>query len=267
MTASGPKQTFSTGAPKINSTSPSPTKAYSVWLPLLVLVSLTLVTQLVSVAFTSEKDFTDIVLPSAVALLLLSTPLAAIGLLLGRRIGLGAPLLTALLMRSPGVLKQVARVIAQATGIGLSIGLFLWLLRLVSSDFLPPDLPDLGHRGVTGGLLVSISAAIGEEVWLRLGVMTILAWILARAQGHHDLTPRIAWIAIAASALAFGAIHLPQLTAAGAATSIGIIATMLGNTLVGIACGWLFWKHGIISAIAAHFATDVVLHVFPALLG
>jgi hypothetical protein len=35
---------------------------------------------------------------------------------------------------------------------------------------------------------------------------------------------------------------------------------MLGNSLVGIACGWLFWKHGIVSAIVGHFAIDVVLH-------
>ena len=169
-------------------------------------------------------------------------------------------------MRSPGALRQVARVTALAAGIGLPLGLLLWLLRLATADLLPPELPDLGHRGVSGGLLVSISAAIGEEVWLRLGAMTILSWALVRALGQHDLTPRIAWTAIVFSALAFGAIHLPQLAAAGAATSIGITGTMLGNTLVGIACGWLFWKHGIISAIAAHFVIDVVLHVIPALL-
>ena len=222
--------------------------------------------QLVSVGFTSDKSFADIFLPSTVALLLVSAPLAALGLFLGSRIGLGAPLLTALLMRTPGALRQGARITALAAGIGFSMGLFLWLLRLATVDFLPPELPELGHRGVIGGLLVSISAAIGEEVWLRLGVMTILAWIAVRALGRHVLTSRIAWTAILVSAVVFGAIHLPQLAAAGAATPIGIAATMLGNTLVGVVCGWFFWRHGIISAITAHFAIDVVLHVFPALL-
>lgn len=201
-----------------------------------------------------------------IALLLVSTTLAALGLWLGSRIGLGAPLLIALLTRNPGALRQVARVTALAAVVGLFVGLFLWLLRLATVDFLPPELPELGHRGAVGGLLVSISAAIGEEVWIRLGVMTIIAWILFRALGRHDLTPRIAWTAILVSALAFGAIHLPQLAAAGAATLIGIAATMLGNTLVGVVCGWFFWRHGIISAIMAHFAIDVVLHVVPALL-
>ena len=266
LSACDPQLTFSTGAQKIDSTLQDPKKVYSFWLPLLVLVSLTLVTQLVSVSFTSDQNFAEIVLPSTIALLLVTTPLAGLGLSLGSRIGLGAPLLTVLLMRSPGALRQVASVTALAAGIGLLIGLFLWLLRLATADFQPPELPNLGHRGVTGGILVSISAAIGEEVWLRLGVMTVLSWILVRAIGQHDLTPRIAWTAIVVSALAFGAIHLPQLAAAGAATSVGITGTMLGNTLVGIACGWLFWKHGIISAIAAHFAIDVILHVMPALL-
>jgi membrane protease YdiL (CAAX protease family) len=42
---------------------------------------------------------------------------------------------------------------------------------------------------------------------------------------------------------------------------------MLGNTLVGIACGWLYWQRGLIAAILAHFSIDLVLHVVPALLG
>ena len=236
------------------------------WLPLLILVSLTLVTQLVTIAYTSDQSFADIFLPSTVVLLIVSTPLAALGLLLGPRIGLGAPLLTALLTRRAGASREAARVAAFSAVIGLSLGLFLWLLRLVTVDWLPPDLPELGHRGAIGGILVSMSAAIGEEVWLRLGVMTILAWLLVRALGRDNLSPGIAWAAIVLSAVAFGAIHLPQLAAAGAASPVGIVATMLGNTVVGIACGWLFWRYGIVAAIMAHFAVDLVLHVIPALI-
>ncbi|MEL7449008.1 MAG: CPBP family glutamic-type intramembrane protease [Pseudomonadota bacterium] len=205
-------------------------------------------------------------LPSTIVLLVITMPLAALGLVLGSRIGLGAPLLNRLLTRSPGAPRQVASVTALAAGVGFAVGLFLWLLRVATADWQPAELPDLGHRGVAGGLLVSISAAIGEEVWLRLGVMTILAWLLVRMLGKQELTPRIAWTAIAVSAVAFGAIHLPQLAAADAASPFGVIATILGNSLVGIACGWFFWKHGIIAAIAAHFAVDVVLHVITALL-
>lgn len=240
---------------------------YTIWLPLLVLVSLTLVTQLASVSYTSTQSFSAILLPSTAALLAVTMPLAVLGLWLGTGIGLGTPLLTALLTRSPDAVRELARDTRLAVGLGLFVGLFLWILRIVSAHFLPPDLPELGHRGAVGGLLVSISAAIGEEVWLRLGVMTTLAWLIMRALGQLVLRPQVAWTAIVIAALVFGAIHLPQLAAARAATTIGIAATMLGNTLVGIVCGWLFWQRGLIAAILAHFSIDFVLHVLPALLG
>ena len=240
---------------------------YTKWLPLLVLVSLTLVAQLASVSYTSTQSFSAILLPSTAALLAVTVPLAALGLWLGTRIGLGTPLLTALLTRSPNARRQLVRDALLAAGLGLSVGMFLWILRIVSAQFLPPDLPELGHRGAVGGLLVSIGAAIGEEVWLRLGVMTTLAWLIMRASGQFVLRPQVAWTAIVIAALGFGAIHLPQLAAAGAANTAGITATMLGNTLVGIVCGWLFWQRGLIAAILAHFSIDFVLHVLPALLG
>lgn len=241
--------------------------AYTFWLPLVVLLSLTLATQLASVAYTSAQSFSAVLLPSTVALLVVTTPLAALGLRLGSKIGLGTPLLTALLSRSPGAGRRLLRNTLRAFGLGLLVGLFLWMLRTVSVQFLPPELPELGHRGAIGGLLVSISAAVGEEVWLRLGVVTILAWLILRVQGQSELRPRVAWAAIVMAALIFGVIHLPQLAAAGAATPIGIAATMLGNTLVGIVCGWLFWQRGLIAALVAHFSIDLILHVLPALLG
>lgn len=241
--------------------------AHTFTLPLLVLLLLTLVTQLVSVAYTSEQSFSAVFLPSLVALLVITTPLAALGLWLGSRVGLGTPLLTALISHTPGAGRRLALDAVLAVGLGLVVGAFLWMLRIATAPYLPPELPVLGHRGAVGGLLVSISAAVGEEVWLRLGVMTILAWIFVRLLGLSELRPRVAWAAIVMAALAFGVIHLPQLAAADAATPIGVIATILGNALVGMVCGWLFWQRSLIAAILAHFSIDLVLHVLPALVG
>jgi membrane protease YdiL (CAAX protease family) len=95
--------------------------------------------------------------------------------------------------------------------------------------------------------------------------MTILAWLISRMFGHSELRPQVAWAAIVMASLAFGAIHLPQLAAAAAATPIGIAATILGNSLVGVVCGWLYWQRGLVAAILAHLSVDLVLHVVPAL--
>ena len=235
-------------------------------MPLLVLLALTLLSQLASVAYTAERSLSAVFLPSVVALLVVTTPLAALGLWFGTQIGLGSPLLAALLSRRPGAGRQLAGDAMLAIGLGLIVGAFLWGLRVATVQFLPPDLPELGHRGAVVGLLVSVSAAVGEEIWLRLGVMTILARLLMHLMGHADLRAKAAWTSIVIAALAFGLIHLPQLAEAGAATPIGIVATILGNTLVGIVCGWLFWQRSLIAAILAHFSIDVVLHVLPALI-
>jgi len=236
-------------------------------LPLAALVALTVLTQLASVAYTAASAFDQVWLRSTVALLLLTTPLAALGLRLGRRIGLGTPVLSALLAGRKGSLRQLAGTAARAAAWGLSVGALLWALRIVTEPYLPPDLPELGHRGALGGLLVALAAAVGEEVWLRLGFMTIVAWLVIRVRAGSRLTAPIAWLAITVAAAAFGAIHLPQLAAAGAATGIGVAATLAGNMLVGVLCGWLFWRHGLLAAIFAHFFVDLVLHVLPALVG
>jgi len=239
---------------------------YTFWQPLAVLVALTLATQLASVAYFAAQDLPAVLLRSAAALLIVTTPLVALGLWLGMKIGLATPLLSAILSRSPGAWQQLVRDAQPAIGPGLLLGLFLWLLRIAAVDFLPSELPELGHRGAIGGLLVSISAAIGEEIWLRLGVMTVAAWLIVRVAGDSELRPHVAWIAILIAALAFSAIHLPQVAAAGAADAVGIGATMLGNSFVGILCGWMFWRSGLIAATLAHFSVDLVLHVLPALL-
>ena len=234
--------------------------------PLTALVCLTLVTQLGSLAYTFDGSFLSVLGPSALVLCTVTIPLAASGLILGQKIGLGAPLVTDLLSRTPGTGRKLCSEARFSISLGLGLGILLLLLRFAAQPYLPPELPVLGHRGILGGLLVSISAAVGEEVWLRLGVMTILVWIFLRLPGHHRVSPVVGWSAIIVSALAFAAMHLPQLASYGAANGVGIAATMMGNTLVGVLFGFLYWQRSLIAAMLAHFAVDLVLHVLPALV-
>ncbi|QEF97932.1 CAAX amino terminal protease self- immunity [Stieleria maiorica] len=237
----------------------------STLLPLTVLVGLTLVTQLASLAATFDGNFLAVLGPSAIVLCAVTIPLAALGLMLGQTIGLGAPLVTDLLYRTPGSGKKLLQDAKLAIPLGLALGISLLLLRFVAQPYLPPELPTLGHRGIWGGLMVSIGAAVGEEVWMRLGVLTILAWTVLRLLARQDVSPVVGWSAIVVSALVFAAMHLPQLASYGAADRIGIAATMMGNTLVGVLFGFLYWRRSLIAAMLAHFAVDLALHVLPAL--
>ncbi len=234
---------------------------------LLIILLLTIAAQIGSLAYTSStgaKDFQSILLPSISLLSLVTLPLAGLGLLLGRQVGLGIPLLTALFLKRPGSGKTLVENAKVAVILGLFLGGMLVLLRSLTESYLPPELPAYGHRGVVGGLLVSVGAAIGEEVWFRLGVMTILSWVLMRVLGHQELRSSVAWTIICVTSIGFGLAHLPQLVSYGAGSFVGVMGTIFGNTIVGIFYGWCYWRRGLVAAILAHFSVDVALHVIPA---
>ncbi len=75
----------------------------------------------------------------------------------------------------------------------------------------------------------------------------------------------VAWPANVLAALVFGLMHLPQLGRIAAPTPTAIAAVLLGNGIVGVAFGWLYWRRSLVAAILAHFAADVMLHVMPAM--
>jgi hypothetical protein len=86
------------------------------------------------------------------------------------------------------------------------------------------------------GFLASFYGGIGEEIQLRLFLMTLATF-------------------------AFGAGHLPAAAGVWLLDAVVIARTLLLNGIAGIACGWLFYRHGLEHAIVAHFSADIVLHV------
>jgi membrane protease YdiL (CAAX protease family) len=244
-------------------------------LPFLALLLLTLLTQLGSVAYDEwaaaqlpdapERSLQSTLIVGVIFLCVVTIPLAGLGLLLGGRLGLGAPLLTDLLQRRAGAAARLHKDALLAIPLGFGTGVILLLMRMASAPYLPPELPAFGHRGALAGLLLSAGAAVGEETWIRLGVMTLLVWSVARLLGHSETRPMVIWSANIFAALVFGLIHLPQLAQFDAATPNAIAATLLGNGIVGVVCGWLYWRRSLIAAILAHFAVDLILHVLTAI--
>lgn len=237
--------------------------------PLLIILLATFILQLASVAFSTSakgQDFQSVVLPSILFLSLITLPLATLGIWLGRGIGLGTRLLAALLQSQPGAMDKLFRDARIAALLGLATGAALLLLRVLMEPWLPPELAEFGHRGFWGGLLVSAAAAVAEEVWFRLGLMTIVLWVIIRVLGHTSVRPSVAWPVMITVAVAFGLVHLPQLMSYGAGSPFAIWATIIGNSAVGTLYGWCYWRLSFIAAVIAHFSVDIVIHALPALL-
>jgi len=260
-----------TGNAAAGSTGPIQPAAPSqpVLLLLLVLFAGTLVAQMISLAFgrsDEAQEFLSVVLPSVVFLSAVTLPLAGLGIALGRQMNLGAPLIAALLSQQPGSVQKLRRDTGSAVALGLALGGALLLVRTVSQPYLPPGLPAFGYRGAIGGLSVSVGAAVAEEVWFRLGLMTLLVWLGARLVGQREAQPIVVWPVIAITSVGFGMAHLPQLVSYGAGSPFAIGGTILGNSAVGVLYGWCYWRRSLLAAMIAHFSVDVVLHVLPALV-
>jgi hypothetical protein len=101
-----------------------------------------------------------------------------------------------------------------------------------------------------------------EEVLIRWGLMTLLVWIAWRLfqKRHAKPTGTCFVLVILFSSFVFGLGHLPvagvilpQLTLAV------VLFVILANSAFGIVAGYLYWKHGLESAMIAHVLCHVVL--------
>lgn len=193
--------------------------------------------------------------------------LSLLGLRMGHRVDLGAPLLQHWVNRQP-LQKSGLKPLNSA-----ALGALAAVLVIGASMAIDPFLPPMQHppaeiggtRSALNGLLASFYGGIVEELQLRLFLMTLLVWIVAKIKRAQ---PRdiIYWNAIIAAALLFGVGHLPAASHVWGLDAMVVARTVLLNALAGVAFGWLYWKRGLEMAIVGHFATDIVLHVLGPLL-
>jgi hypothetical protein len=95
-----------------------------------------------------------------------------------------------------------------------------------------------------------------EELIFRWGLLSLFALALTKLR----VGPGAAlWIANAAAALLFAAGHVPGIMMTASAAPAWLPwAVMLGNTIVGLVCGWLFMRRGFEAAMVAHGLAHVV---------
>ncbi len=201
---------------------------------------------------------------SAQALVLVGV-LALLGLRMAPRAGLDLPWLRALLARKP--LPAFPWALAVLSGLGAGA------LVIAASMLIDPHLPAPLHAHAAGpasasawhGFLASFYGGIVEEVELRLFVMTLLVWVVAKLRGKSPAAG-LYWFAILGAALLFGAGHLPAAAQIWPLDAIVVARVVLLNAMAGVVFGWLYWKRGLEVAMLAHFSADLVLHVLAPLI-
>lgn len=197
------------------------------------------------------------------------------GMFFASRVGLGMPILESA-TRGESVTNKVRAILPLSIVLGL-IGTLI-ILGLEVFYFQPAMLKELGNPAnalnlqtsqpaAWKGLLASFYGGIAEEIQLRLLVMSFFVWV-----GHFiskttegKPTAAVIWVANILAALLFGLGHLPTTALLVPLTPLVILRAVVLNGLLGIAFGWLYWKHGLEAAMISHFSADIVLHVLLAL--
>jgi hypothetical protein len=227
-----------------------PAKRPFSWRALLILVALQFLGNLASIPLLRATDMP--VEPPTTWLLwtAVSVPVLGLGLFLGARTGLGAPLLEGQL--KGGELGNWARRVLALSLLVAIAGSLPFLLLNLNVD--PERYPAAWKL-----ILASVDAGVQEENFMRLVLMTLFVWLGSLVWRDKDGHPRgqVFWSAILLSGVLFGWGHVDdQITGLG--LQGGLLAKLVVNILFGVLFGWLYWRLGLECAILTHFLVDAV---------
>jgi len=217
----------------------------------------------ISAAPQQSLPFPIIVAIGIVQNLILLALMVFIGLRLGRTLGLGAPLLESWLEKR-GTSPDWKTSLRDGLLVGIGVGVVLLLIVLA----LVPTLPKLPFVAIAKvafwkRILTCFYGGIYEELLTRLFLLTLVAWIVTKIARRESarLTSMPFWIANLLVAVLFGLGHLPSASLIMPITPLVVVAALLLNGIAAISFGVLYRKHGLESAMIAHFSADFVLYV------
>ena len=214
--------------------------------------------------------------PSATLALAVVNPLVLVavatlvGLVFAPRVGLRS-LLAERAAGGPFDARAWRAALPVALAVGAAVGVVLVVLDALTATLL---VGELAGQTVTADRSLAVTVAgvlyggVTEEILLRWGLMSLLAWVFAlaaRVARFADAGPTgspsatVMATAIVVSALLFGLSHLPAL-AAQADLTVGLVArTVFLNALGGVAFGVLFWRRHLEAAMVAHATAHLAI--------
>jgi membrane protease YdiL (CAAX protease family) len=186
-----------------------------------------------------------------------------VGLFLGKKVGLGAPVLEGWLKAEP-VKEKLMSILKISILLGVLVGVTLFFLdRVVFAYFIEPITASQAEPPLWQRFLASFYGGIGEEIGMRLFLMTLIVWISSKIRRMQNGLPTNlgVWIAIILISVIFGLGHLPMTAKFQQITALVVLRAVILNGIAGIVFGWLYWKKGLESAVISHFSTDMIMHV------
>ena len=210
----------------------------------------------------------DLPLPLVVILAIvqngvLLTLVILIGLILSERVGLQVPLIRGWVGGQRTT--NVRAVALPGIAVGAAVGVVLvgteavFFLRHLPAAMRSAFEIALWKR-LLGGV---VYGGITEELFMRLFLVSLTAWLLSRRWKTREGRPTAGafWAAIVLVAIVFGLGHLPATSLLTPLTPLIVTRGLVLNAVAGVAFGWLFWKYGLEAAMLGHMSAHVVMQV------
>lgn len=189
---------------------------------------------------------------------------AAVGTATAPRVGFRS-LVHDRVARGGAVLEPLREFAGRALAVGVLTGVAIVALDAVVTT-VAPSAAVSGRPAQSLALVASSAPArflyggLAEELLLRWGLVSALAWVLATAvPGTREHERAIAWTAVVLAAVAFGAAHLPAAAASTTLTAPIVARVVVLNAIAGVAFGWLYVAEALEAAMLAHAAAHVPL--------
>jgi hypothetical protein len=205
----------------------------------------------------------DVILDAIISLVAI-----LVGLRLGPALGLAGPPLAG---SGPGPARlRLGSTLLLSTTLGVIGAIVVPFGTALLTASAPVGAPDEGIRIIEpawwAAVLMSVSAGVHGEIWYRLGAMTLIIWGLTKLVGRRLPGPVQVWSGIILASLLVGMMHLLRTKMFGLSGPITVLV-LVGAGVISLIFGWLYWRKGLVAAMTAHTAQDIVDHVLLPLLG
>jgi membrane protease YdiL (CAAX protease family) len=184
-----------------------------------------------------------------------------LGSFFSHRVNLRPPIIQSI-CRSEYALVKFRGIILPAILGGVIGGVCILACSSVYSSYLPSDFLESQKVFSPPWYTRILYGGITEEILVRWGLMSFLVWCCFRVtqRAGSSIRPYNYWIAIVLSALIFGAGHLPVAFILSSVVTVPLVVYLIvGNAIFGVIAGYLYWRHGLESAIVAHMIAHVTL--------
>lgn len=190
-----------------------------------------------------------------------------LGLPAARALGMGAPWVDAWIAgrRPPGFLTEAVRpaVLWAVVTALIAMAVDAFFYRILGVTTPAPEI----HARLIGvepwrGFAAAVGGGLFEELFYRLFLMSVVAWILVRVFRAREGGRQTAmlWTANLIVAVYFGYDHFGNEQMWEPLTTLVALRTVLIILPPGLAFGYLFWKRGIETAALSHVVIVALVH-------